>query len=114
MNSQKIMNSQISEWYYHYATGTKEPICELNENKMEKITSLTQAMNTIRARMFIVASVDENGHFSMSASPAYHASLALAKGEARRLAKLTPGKMYVPMQLTGGEMLPKVVNFISV
>jgi len=90
----------------------KEPIYELND--MEKINSQAQAMNVIRARMYVVASVDENGYFSMAASPVPHSTLAIAKVEARRLAKLSPGKMYVPMQLVGGEMLPKAVNFISV
>lgn len=90
----------------------KEPIYELNY--MEKINSQAQAMNVIRARMYVIASVDENGYFSMAASPAVHASASLAKAESRRLAKLSPGKMYVPMLLTGGEMLPKSVNFVSI
>lgn len=92
----------------------KEPIYELNENKMEKIASQSQAMNVIRARMYVVASVDENGYFSMAASPVPHATAAIAKSESRRLAKLSPGKVYVAMQLVGGEMLPKAVNFVSV
>ncbi len=74
----------------------------------DKLNTQNEALSAVRARKFVVGSVSDLGSFSMSINPYTHPTLALAKAEARRLSRITPGKLYVVMQLAGGEMVPNV------
>lgn len=82
-----------------------ESINEL-DNMNNKLNTQSNAIVAIRSRQFIVGSVSDTGIFSVSPNPSVHNTLVEAKTEAKRLARLTPGKMYVSLQLAGGELVP--------
>lgn len=73
---------------------------------MYKINSLDTGISAVRNRMFVVGSLDNLGRFSMSEYPVSHYDRNSAKAEAARLAKINPGKVFVYMQLAGGEVAP--------
>lgn len=70
------------------------------------------ALSAVRAKEYIIASVSTNGDFSVAESPAVHDSTTDARTEAKRLAKLSPGKAFVILTLAGAEMVP--VNTVSI
>ncbi len=72
---------------------------------------LQSAIDNIRARRFIVGSVDKDGNFSISSNPAIHVGLVSANQEADRLSAANPGKVFVPMQLCGGSVASAVTRF---
>lgn len=77
-----------------------------------KLYTQADAINAIRSVATIVASVDKEGNFSMSESPVAHKDMTSARVEAKRLAGLYPGKMFVILKLAGAELVP--VNSISI
>lgn len=114
-DEQKERFRKYVEFYwdrYKFITGEEplysklpEPINELDQI-MNKLNTQSNAIVAIRSRQFIVGSMTDTGNFSVSPSPSVHNTLSEAKTEAKRLASLTPGKMYVPLQLAGGELVP--------
>lgn len=98
-------------------TYIKEQINELEqfekeENMNNTLRTQIDALNAVRSRFFIIASVASNGDFSLSAFPAVHISAAEARIEAKRLAQLSPGKAFVILTLAGAEMVP--VSTVSI
>lgn len=81
-------------------------------NMNNTLRTQIDALNAVRSKNFIVASVASNGDFSLSASPAAHISATDARIEAKRLAHLSPGKAFVILNLTGAEMVP--VSTVSI
>ncbi len=95
---------------------TKEPINELNEilkePKMNSISTQNEAIQAIKSQFYIVGSVDSSGNLSFSSNPVIQASVPSARAECKRLASITPGKMYVFVKLCGAELVPN--NTISI
>ena len=73
-----------------------------NTLKMNSVANLLQAT---RANGFIVGSFTAGNGLSFSAEPAVHASAALARQEAKRLAGINPGKYFLFLQVRGGEFV---------
>ena len=73
----------------------------------------TLAINDVKARKWIVGSLNAEGLFSISASPVRHDSRDSADREAARLASQNPGTAYIVMQLQGGRLVPKVIGVQS-
>ena len=71
-------------------------------------------VQSIRNKEFIVGSYTEAGGFSTSSTPVLHTTRSLARQECNRLAKLTPGKLYIFLELSGAEMMPVQVATISI
>lgn len=103
------------ECYAAQAASCKEAINELNSelslkvNNMHKHTVLdTQAafISAVKCTAYIVGSVANDGALSFSSAPVIHASSREARTECARLARLSPGKLYIFVQLSGGEMVP--------
>lgn len=94
----------------------QEAIYELNSINQKfmnhTLRTQTEALQAVRAKEFIIASVSVNGDFSIAESPAVHDSATDARVEAKRLAKLSPGKAFVMLQLAGAEMVP--VDTVSI
>ena len=97
-------------------TTTKEAVYELqeliNEPKMNKIQTQAAALHAVKQHDFIVGSVDSNGFFSVAQNPSVHTTAADARTECKRLARLTPGKAFVFLTMSGAEMVP--VQTISI
>lgn len=95
---------------------TPEAIHELeeliNKPKMDKLNTQAASLQAVKSRQFLICSVDSSGMFSMSPNPAAQDSVAAARTEAKRLARLSPGKAFVILQLYGAEMVP--VQTISI
>lgn len=96
---------------------TPEAINELHQliNKPKMNTILrtqADALSAVRGKEFIIASVSVNGDFSIAESPVAHDLATDARTEAKRLAKLSPGKAFVILTLAGAEMVP--VNTVSI
>jgi hypothetical protein len=92
-------------------------INELDElTNMKYTTAITKdgAIAAIRSKQFIVGSISDTGAFSFSADPKLHPTQSAARTECNRLAKLSPGKLYIFVQLQGAEMLPQPVATISI
>jgi len=74
---------------------------------------MENALNQIASRKYIVGTVDENGYFSLSSRPYFHATHAEALKECNRLACLQPGKAFIAMQIAGGSLLPNIISTLS-
>jgi len=85
----------------------------MNQTKTT-ILNTDMLVQGIRNKHFIVGSFTEHQGFSVSSTPVMHTSRSLARQECNRLAKLTPSKLYIFVELSGGEMQPAVVNTISI
>lgn len=109
------------ESYAAYAALYKESVNELNNelnskvNNMHKHTLHDTVLNTqanfiaaVKCNAYIVGSVAADGTLSFSPNPAVHATTGAARAECTRLARLSPGKLYVFVQLSGGEMVPTI------
>ena len=87
----------------------KEPINELeNMNENTKINTQNKAITAIKQGQYIIGSVDSQGNMSFANNPVPHAYDYQARAECKRLALLSPGKMFFFAELTGGEMTPTV------
>lgn len=72
-----------------------------------KLVTQTNFIDAIKdGGNYIVGSVDSVGCVSFAQNPAYHRNAALARVECKRLAKLSPGRLYILVKLDGGEMVP--------
>jgi hypothetical protein len=76
-----------------------------NTNTMYTFSDQTQAEQCLRARAFIVGSIDSSGVLSFSPRPVVHSSETGAAAEADRLSKINPNKTFVWVQLRGGRKL---------
>ncbi len=85
-----------------------ETINELESEVKMNDTLKTQAAaaSAIRTRGYIVGSISTDGAFSVSANPRPHTHESDARAECARLAKASPGRMYVMLKLAGAEMVP--------
>lgn len=94
----------------------KERINELHEilkgPKMNSISTQTEAISAVKSQFYIVGSVDSSGNVSFSANPILQGSVTSARAECKRLASITPGKMYVFVKFCGAELVPN--NTISI
>lgn len=79
---------------------------EKNMNYTNKFTTQVEGIAAVRSRKFVIASISSDGELSVAANPVLHNAWALAKAECARLAKLNPGKAFVYMQFSGGELAP--------
>lgn len=75
-------------------------------NNMTKLNTQSIAISAIKGSNFIVGSVDATGQFSIAGNPMAQYDAASARAECKRLAKLTPGKLYFFTQFRGAEMVP--------
>ena len=75
-------------------------------NYTNKIHDLPSAIKNIEENNYIVGSFDGT-HFSVSGNPTIHTTSASARAECGRLANVTPGKMYIFLQLKGAELVPQ-------
>jgi hypothetical protein len=83
----------------------KEPINELN-NMNDSLKTQNQFILSVKRNNFIVGSVREDGTLSFAGNPTVHASASAARAECARLARISPGKLYVFVQFAGGELVP--------
>lgn len=88
----------------------REQINELSqiekEKQMSEITPQAHALDCVARHLFIVGSVDTEGNTSFSANPVIHDTSISARVECKRLAKMFPGKVFIFVQLAGGELIP--------
>lgn len=95
---------------------TTEAINELQklykEPKMNKIQTQAAALQAVKQHDIIIGSFDSNGFFSAAQNPSPHPTVVEARTECKRLARLTPGKAFVFLTLSGAEMVP--VQTISI
>lgn len=93
---------------------TPEAINELhqliNKPKMTKLTSQADAVQAVRASGLFIGSVDASGNFSMASNPTIQLNGTEARAEAKRLAKVNPGKLFFIGQLRGAELVPTVAT----
>ena len=82
----------------------KEPINELET--MSKINTQQDAINSVKSGWFIIGSVSATGDVSFSSIPTLQYNAQDARTECKRLATLTPGKLYIFVKLSGGELVP--------
>lgn len=87
----------------------KEPINELT-NMNDNLKTQNQFILSVKRNNFIVGSVREDGTLSFAGNPTVHASASAARTECARLARLSPGKLYIFVQLAGGELSPTVTT----
>lgn len=79
---------------------------------MNKIQTQAAALQSTKNRDFIIGSFDSTGAFSAALNPTTQTSVIEARQECKRLARLTPGKAFVFLQMSGAEMVP--VQTISI
>ena len=74
-------------------------------NKMynDKLTNKTQLTAAIKGANYIIGSFSTDTGLSFNTSPAIHYSSQAARNECKRLAKITPNKIFVFVKLMGGE-----------
>ena len=77
---------------------------ETRMNYINKIHDLPSAIKNIEENNYIVGSFYDT-HFSVSGNPTVHTTSASARAECDRLANITPGKMYIFLQLKGAELV---------
>ena len=75
-------------------------------NYTAKINDLPSAIKNTTENNYVVGSFD-GMHFSVSGNPTIHTTSASARAECGRLANVTPGKMYIFLQLKGAELVPQ-------
>lgn len=98
-------------YYKTTITGT-EPIQELeNMTKQYNVTNQVQAETAIKNGHYIIGSVDQYAHFSISNTPAIHSNIDTAKAEAKRLASSNPGKTFIIMNLSAGFRAGGILEF---
>lgn len=71
-----------------------------------RLRTQNEAIAAIKGSLFIVGSVSANGDFSVATSPTVHRDITSARLEAKRLAGVYTGKMFVILNLAGGELIP--------
>lgn len=62
----------------------------------------TNALEQVKGRRFVVASIDAEGYFSLAARPFFHPTASLAQAEADRLAQKDSNKVFIVMGIMGG------------
>ena len=91
------------------------PIYKANQTMNNlKINSVSCLLEATKANGFSVGSFNTTNGLSFSAEPAVHATAALARQEAKRLAGINPGKYFIFVQIRGGEFvqpLPTSTSF---
>lgn len=87
----------------HSSLGQKET----KMNYTNKIHALPSAINNTAENNYVVVSSFDGMRFSVSSNPIIHTTSASARAECDRLAKATPGKMYIFLQLKGAELVPQ-------
>jgi hypothetical protein len=101
---------------YSYTPETPDDLAFIDryieKNMNTALRTQADALSAIRSKEFVIASVSVSGDFSMSESPVTHDTVMEARVEAKRLARLSPGKAFVILQLAGAEMVP--TNSISI
>lgn len=84
-----------------------EPVNELeNMTETQRLNTQANFIIAVRKNYFVVGSVDDRGTMSFASNPVVHGGASAARAECARLAKLNPGKLYIFVQLAGGEMVP--------
>lgn len=73
--------------------------------------SQAQAIEQVKARRFVIATIDANGYFSMASRPFYHGNLPEVQAEVDRLAAKDSSKVFVPMQIVGGAKAVSLQRF---
>lgn len=91
---------------YHSALGNTTLTLEVQKMTTIKISDQTSAISAIRGSNFIVGSVDASGNFSIASNPAIQYDAGAARTECKRLAWLTPGRLYFFTRFAGAEMVP--------
>lgn len=103
-NAGRYMSADFS------VTTTSEAVNELhqliNKPKMTKLTTQNDAVGAVRASSLLIGSVDAQGNFSIASNPTVQLTGTEARTEAKRLAKINPGKLFFITQLRGAEMVP--------
>lgn len=88
-----------------------EPVNELETmTEKQSIMTLSNCIQAVKHNSFIVGSCSAEGStsaLSFARNPVVHGTAQSARSECARLAKLYPGKLYVFVQFSGGEMLPQ-------
>jgi hypothetical protein len=103
-----------SEDLAHLANIIFSQIFTKEQNTMSTLNRRIQVNQTIHGQAditkargkFIVASYTEDNGFSLAVNPVVHDSAIAARTECTRLSKLNPGKTFVFLQITGGELQP--------
>lgn len=90
----------------------KEPINELN-NMNDTLKTQAQFVISVKRNNFIIGSVSADGTLSFSNNPMLHVTASAARAECARLARINPGKLYIFVQLAGGELVP-VMSTVSI
>lgn len=89
-----------------------EPVNELdNMTEKHSMMTLSNCIDAVRRNSFIVGSCSAEAAtsaLSFARNPVVHGTAQSARSECARLAKLNPGKLYVFVQLAGGEMVPQL------
>ena len=70
-----------------------------------------QQLNKVTGRNFIVGSFDADGGFCVAPNPIAHLTATSAEVECERLARISPGKAYVYMQLRGAKLVSGITSY---
>lgn len=78
----------------------------LNNMVLNKETKMAQTQTTITTGSFIVGSIAPSTGVSFARAPAPHFSVADARSECERLARVNPGKTFFFVEVMGGAYIP--------
>lgn len=107
-----VQSMNVKASFHEYNTIHIDGYMKKETNMNNTLRTQADAFSAVRAKGYIIASVSAYGNFSVAESPAVHDSAIDARTEAKRLAKLSPGKAFVILTLVGAEMVP--VNPVSI
>lgn len=107
-----VQSMNVSASFHEYNTIHIDGYMKKETNMNTILRTQADVLSAVRAKEYIIASVSVNGDFSIAESPAVHDSGTGVRTEAKRLAKLSPGKAFVILTLAGAEMVP--VNTVSI
>ena len=79
---------------------------------MNTLNTQSQVLDAVRAHKYLVLSSSKEGDMSVAQNPVAHTSEESARKECQRLARISPGKAFIIVELTGAELIP--TNNISI
>ena len=101
MNDKPTYNNIYELLNYINANAKQEKM-----EKTQKINHQQLALDHVRANVYIVGSIDQNGSISFSANPMVHHNPQDARKECKRLASINTGKAFVFVRMVGAELVP--------
>lgn len=83
-----------------------DAIINQNTPTMNTMNTQSQVLDAVREHKYLVLTSDKEGDMSVAACPVAHTSEDSARKECRRLARISPGKAFIIVELAGAELIP--------